>query len=112
MKNVSQRRFYSAEQSLDALRTPFPLLLALGHDGGAEAGAEVVRKFVGKRIAVDLDGLLGCVANHIAVVAPGEMILQFGFCVLIEDAVQIIGQLLQEVRAFHWLPSPLSRFWK
>ena len=105
-------QFKSEKVVLHALRAAFFLLLALAHDGGAEAGAEVLGKFVGKRVAVDLDGLLGCVANHVAVVAPGQMVLQFGFCGLIEDAVQIVGQLLQEVRAFHWFASPLSRFWK
>ena len=99
-------------QKLHTLRSALFLLLALAHDSGAETGAEVVGEFVGKRIAVDLDGLLSRVANHVAVVAPGEMVILLGLCCLIEDAIQILGQLLQEVRAFHWLPSPLSRFWK
>ena len=60
----------------DALRPAFPLLLALGHDRGTEPAAEVFGKFVELRVAVDLDGLLGCVANHVAVVAPRKMIFQ------------------------------------
>src|SRR5579862_3864422 len=40
------------------------------------------------------------------------MILQLNFGGFVEDTVQIIRQLGQEIRAFHWSPSPLSRFWK
>jgi hypothetical protein len=29
------------------------------------------------------------------------------FVLFVEDAVQVIGQLVQKFRAFHWLPSPL-----
>jgi hypothetical protein len=36
------------------------------------------------------------------------MAFEFNFCTVIDYAVQIIGQLLQEFRAFHWLPSPGS----
>src|SRR5580700_7472297 len=93
---------------LDALRPAFPLLLALGQDGGTEPAAEVFRKFVELRIAVDFDGLLGCVANNVAVVAPRKMIFQLAFGFFVEDAVQVTGQLTQEFRAFHWSPSPLA----
>jgi hypothetical protein len=93
---------------LDALRAALFVLLAFDHDGGAEAGSEVFGEFVELGVAVDLDGLLGRVANHVAVVAPGKMVLQLGFGFLVEDAVQIPRQLLQKIRAFHWLPSPLT----
>jgi hypothetical protein len=73
-----------------ALRTAPFLLLALGHDSGTEAGTEVVREFVELGIAVNFDGLLGCVANHVAVMAPGKMVLQLDFRLFVEDAVQII----------------------
>src|ERR1022692_3380097 len=96
--------------SSDALRPALLVLLALGHDGGAETRAEIFGQFVQLRVAINLDGLLRGVTNHIAVVAPGKMIFQLDFRTLVEDAVQIIGQLGQEFRAFHWLPSPLSRF--
>src|SRR5579863_781369 len=106
---------------LDALRAALFLLLALGHDGRAEAPTQVFRQFVELGVAVDLDGLLGRIADNVAVVAPGKMVLQFDLGFLVEDAVQVIGQLVQEFRAFHWSPSPLlasllplplSRFWK
>jgi len=88
------------------------VLLALGHDGRAQSRAKVFGQFVELGIALDLDGFLRGVANHIAVVAPGKVVLQFDLCRFVEDAVQIIGQLVQKFRAFHWSPSPLSRFWK
>ncbi len=86
------------------------MLLTLGHDGGAEAGAQVFGEFVKLGVAVDLNSLLGCVANHVAVMAPGEMVLQFALGLLVEDTVQVVRQLLQKLSAFHWMPSPLSRF--
>src|SRR5215471_3794978 len=91
-----------------ALRSAAALLLALRHNCGTKSAAEVFRKFVELRIAVDLDGLLGCVANNVAVVAPRQMILQIGLCFFVENAVQITGQLSKEFRAFHRLPSPLA----
>src|SRR5258708_22579103 len=39
---------------LDALRPALPVLLALRHDGGAEAGSEVFGPFVKLRVAVNL----------------------------------------------------------
>jgi hypothetical protein len=73
------------------VRTSSLLLLALRHDGRSEAAAEVFRQFVKLGVAINLDGLLGRVANHVAVVAPGKMVLQFDLGFLVEDAVQIIG---------------------
>ena len=97
--------------SLDALRPGF-LSLAFRHDGGAEAISEVFREFVELGVSVDLNRLFSCVANDVAVMAPSEMIFEFRFRALVHHAVQIVGQLLQKFRAFHLLPSPLSRFWK
>src|SRR5271157_2450774 len=88
------------------------MLLALGHDGRAEPTAQVFGQFVELRVAIDLNGLLGRVTDHVAVVAPGKMILELDFRIAVENAIQIIGQLVQKFRAFHCSPSPLSRFWK
>jgi hypothetical protein len=60
--------------SLDALRAALFVLLAFGHDGGAETAAEIVGQFVELGVAIDFDGFLGGVANDIAIVAPGEMV--------------------------------------
>jgi hypothetical protein len=38
------------------------------------------------------------------------MVFQLHLGRFVDDAVQIVGQLVQKFRAFHWLPSPLSRF--
>jgi len=93
----------------DALWTCL-FLLALRHNRRAESSAEVFRELVQLRVAVDLDGLLGGIANYIAVMAPGEVIFELGLGPVVHDAVEVIGQLVQEFRAFHLLPSPLSRF--
>jgi hypothetical protein len=78
----------------DALRPALFVLLALSHDGRAETTAQFVRQFIKLRVAIDLDGLLGSVTNHIAVVAPGKVVFKFDLSFLVEDAVQIIGQLV------------------
>jgi hypothetical protein len=72
---------------LDVLRAAFFMLLAFGHDGGAEASAEVVGQFVKLGIAINLNGLLRSIANYVAVVAPGKMIFQLDFCGFVEHAV-------------------------
>jgi hypothetical protein len=66
---------------------------ALVHDGLVEAVAEGFGEFVNLVIAVDLDGFLGGVHDHVASVAPVEMLVQFGLQVGIDVAVQIIRQL-------------------
>ena len=72
--------------------------MALGDDGGTKPGAKVFREFVELRVAVNLDGFLGGIANHVAVVAPSQMIFQFSLCALINDAVEVVGQLAQEIQ--------------
>jgi hypothetical protein len=91
MENVSHAVLHAHS---DALGTAFLVLLALGHDGGTEAAAKIFGEFVELGIAVNLDGLLGCVAHHVAVVAPGKVVLQLNLGLLVEDAVQIVGQLV------------------
>jgi hypothetical protein len=78
---------YLSTAALDALGAALFLLLTLGHDGGTQAAAEVIGQFVKLGVTINLDGLFGCVANHVAVVAPGKMVLQFDFGFLVEDAV-------------------------
>src|SRR5690349_1427956 len=84
--------------------------LTLGDKGGAKAVAEIVGQFVKLGVAINLDGLFRGIANHVAVVAPGQMVFQFSLGTIVEDAVQVVGQFLQEFSALHCLPSPLSRF--
>jgi hypothetical protein len=77
-------------KKLHTLRTALLVLLALGHNGGAEAGAKVVGQFIELRVAVNLNGLLRRITDDVAVMAPGKMILQLDFCRFVEDAIQII----------------------
>jgi hypothetical protein len=84
--------------------------LALGNDGRSESGAEVFRKFVQLGVAINFNGFFCGIANHIAVVAPSQMFLQLGLGRGVNDAVQIICQLVEKFRALHWLPSPLVVF--
>src|SRR5262249_47740970 len=60
------------------LRFGFMLLaFALGNNSSLEFAAERVWKVVNFVVAVNLDGHLRGVANHIAVMAPLEMLFQF-----------------------------------
>jgi hypothetical protein len=43
------------------------------------------------RIAVDLDGFFGGVANHVTVVAPSQVVFQFGFSARVNDAIEVVG---------------------
>src|SRR5271165_1956029 len=88
------------------------VVLALRHDGGTQTATQIVRKFVKLGVAVNLDGHLGRIADNIAVVAPLEMVLQFRLGLSVHRAVEVIGQLLQKIRACHFLPSPPVRFLK
>jgi hypothetical protein len=65
--------------------------MALFDDGTAQAGAKIFRQFVQLGVAINFDGLFGGIANHIAVVAPGEMVFEFGLCAGVDDAIQVIG---------------------
>src|SRR5208283_3585492 len=88
------------------------VVLALGHNRQAQAPAQIVREFIQVGIAINLDGHLGGVADDVAVVAPLEMIFQFRPGLSIHRAVEVIGELFQEIRAGHFLPSPPVRFLK
>src|SRR6266545_3158774 len=59
--------------NLEALLGLLLVLLALAHDGGTKSAAEVVGQFVEFGIAINLDGLLGGVAHHVAVMAPSQV---------------------------------------
>ena len=50
---------------------------ALGDDSSLELGAEGIWKVVNFVVAVNLDGHLGGIADHVAVMAPLEMLFQF-----------------------------------
>jgi hypothetical protein len=75
--------------------------MALGDYSGTESGSKVFRKFVQLGVAVDLNGLLGGIAYHVAVVAPSEMIFQFNLGALVNHTIQVISQLAQKIFALH-----------
>src|ERR1019366_8116126 len=85
---------------------------ALGYDGSAQPRSKVVRKFVQVGVAVDLDRHLGCIADHVTIVAPLKMVFQFGSCLSVHRVVKVIRELFQKIRAGHCLPSPPVRFLK
>src|SRR5919109_3747228 len=59
-------------------------------------------------VLIDLDRHLRCVADDVAVMAPGQVLFQFGARPGVNDAVQVVCQLFQKLRAGHLVPSPLS----
>ena len=63
------------------------LLLTLRHDGRTQAAAKIFRQLVELLIAVDLDSFLGCVADDVAVVAPGKMVFQFSLGPIVKGTV-------------------------
>jgi len=82
---------------------------AFAHDGIVEARSERVGELVNLVVSVDFDGLFGGIEDHMAFVAPMQVLIEFGLEAFSNFAVQVIGQLLQKISAFHWCPSP-SRF--
>jgi hypothetical protein len=67
---------------------------AFCHNGIVEAASEAFRKLIKLVISVNLDSFLGGIHNHVAFVAPMQMLVQLDFQVLADLAVKIIGQLL------------------
>ena len=65
--------------------------LAFGYNGRPEPGSEVFGKFVQLGIAVNLDGLLGGVADNVAVMAPSQMFFEFSLRGGVNHAVKIVG---------------------
>jgi hypothetical protein len=61
--------------------------LTTGSDCRSELGFEFFGEFVQLGVAIDFDGLLGGVANDVAVVAPSQVLFQFGLCGGVNDAV-------------------------
>jgi hypothetical protein len=61
--------------------------LAFLNNGGPKFGSEVFRKGVKLGIAINFDGLLGGIADDVAVVAPGKVLVELGLCRGVNDAV-------------------------
>src|SRR5580704_4165367 len=88
------------------------MAFALADDRGAQAPPEFVRQFIEMRFPVNLDGHFGRITYDVAVVAPLKMILQFGLGLGVHRLIEVVGYLLEEFRARHFLPSPPTRFLK
>jgi hypothetical protein len=74
--------------------------------------ADGVRKGIYVVVAVDFDGLAGCIADHEAVVAPLEVLLQLRFELDVNSPVQVLVEFLKEVFAFHCGFAPILLFLK
>jgi hypothetical protein len=74
----------------------FPGLVATAfcHNGIMEAASETFWKLIKLIIAVNFNGFLGGVHDHMAFVAPMKVLIQLDFQVLADLAIKIIGQLL------------------
>jgi hypothetical protein len=87
-------------------------VLTLADDGLMEFVADWIRKGIYVVVAIDFDGLAGCIADHEAVVAPLEVLFQLGFELDVNSAVQILVEFLKEVFAFHCGFAPILLFLK
>jgi hypothetical protein len=79
---------------------------ALFHDGGVEALAKVVGELVDFVFAIDGDGLAGGVEDDLAVVALADVSLHFGEELGVYLAVEVVGELREEIGAGHGLAPP------
>ncbi len=70
------------------------MVLALSHNGLMEAASEVFRELINLVITVNFDGFLGGIHDHMAFVAPMEVLIQLSPKAGADLAVKIIGQLL------------------
>jgi hypothetical protein len=64
---------------------------APAHDGALEAAPQIVRQLVKLLVAVNLNGFPGRIANDVAVVAPRQVILEFGLGAIIQCAIEVVG---------------------
>jgi len=67
---------------------------AFAHNGIVKSGPEGVGKLVNLVVSVNFDGLFCSVENYMAFVAPMKVLIELGFKVVRNLAIQIIGQLL------------------
>jgi len=74
---------------------------AADHDGGFEASLEFGGEVVELGAAVDVDGLGGGVEDDFAVLALGDVLIDFGEQFGGDDAVEEVGKFGEEVGAGH-----------
>jgi hypothetical protein len=88
------------------------LVFTLADDGLMEFVANGFRKGIYVVVAVDFNGLAGCIADYEAVVAPLEVLFQLRFELDVNSSVQVLVQFLKEVFAFHCGFAPILLFLK
>jgi len=93
---------------IGALQAVF-VTVAFCNNGGVEAAAKIVGKFVEFRVAVYFNRALSGVAYDVAVMTPLQMFLKLGLGPGVHGVVEVISQLFQKVRAFHGRVSPSRR---
>ena len=81
-------------ESSAARRLGLLMCHALSHDGRPEPRSQIVGQFIKVRATVDFDGFAGGVTNHVAVVAPRQMIVEFGLGPGVQHAIEVIRQLV------------------
>jgi len=75
-------------------RLRFLMGRTFAHDRCPQARAQVVGQFVELGVAVNFDGFTSGVADHIAVMAPCQMIVEFGLGPVIQRTIEIVGQFV------------------
>jgi hypothetical protein len=81
-------------RSSTALRVGFLVSRTLAHDGRAKPRTQIVGQLVKFRVAIDFDSLASGIADHIAVVTPRQVIVEFGLGPGVEHAIEVVGQLV------------------
>ena len=69
------------------------MALTFSYDGGMDSAAKFVRKFIERRVAVNLNSAPGSVTYHVAVMTPLQMFLELRLGVGIHGVVEVVGQL-------------------
>jgi len=80
----------AAEATRWALAAVLRFLLTFADDCLVEFVSDGFRKGINVVVAVDFDGLAGCVANYEAVMAPLQVLFQLRFELDVNIAVQVL----------------------
>ena len=72
-------------------RLRFLMRRAFAHNRRSQARAQIVRQFVELRVAIDFDGFPGRIADHVTVVAPRQMIVEFGPGPGIQRTIEVVS---------------------
>jgi len=76
-------------------------MLTFADDCLVESVSDGLREGINVVVAIDFDGLAGCVANYKAIMAPLQVLFQLRFELDVNIAVQVLVQFFKEVFALH-----------